>query len=71
VADRIDAVQGAVQHAGGPRVGQVGVEVLDVVAEVGGPVGVGARMQPVEETTWWPPETSRSTTWLPTKPARR
>jgi hypothetical protein len=48
VADRIDAVQGTVQHAGGLRVGQVGVEVLDVVAQVGGPAGMGARVEAVE-----------------------
>jgi hypothetical protein len=48
VADRVDAVQGAVQNRAGGRVGQVGLEMLDVVAEVVGPVGVGTWVQPVE-----------------------
>jgi hypothetical protein len=48
MADRVHAVQGAVQNAGDPRVGQVGVDVLDVVAQVGGPAGVGPWMEAVE-----------------------
>ena len=48
MADGVDAVQGAVQHGGGSRVGQVGVDVLDVVAQVGGPAGVGPGVEPVE-----------------------
>ena len=48
MADRVDAVQGAVQHVGGSRVGEVGVDVLDVVAQVGGAAGVGPGVEPVE-----------------------
>jgi hypothetical protein len=44
MADRVDAVQ----HIGGSRVGQVGVDVLDVVAQVGGPAGVGPWVRAVE-----------------------
>jgi hypothetical protein len=48
VADRVHPVQGAVQGPGRGRIGQVGVEVLDVVAQVAGAAGVGAGVEAVE-----------------------
>jgi hypothetical protein len=48
VADRVHAIQDTVQDPSRYRVGQVGVHVLDVLAEVVGPAGVGAWMEAVE-----------------------
>jgi hypothetical protein len=48
VADRVDAGKGTVQHRRGPRVGQVGLNVLHVVAQVGGAAGVGPGVEAVE-----------------------
>jgi hypothetical protein len=48
VADRVDAVKGAVKDGGGLGIGQVGVDVLDLVTQVGGTAGVGAGVETVE-----------------------